>query len=198
MRSWRGMVVARVVLAAAVAGAGRRIVAEEVGSATAVDVGPQMRELNRADWIDQDRRFRLDKTGGAAEKKKNARGVTTAEDAAGGCDGIKNGRFGFHVASREKDPWWQVDLGRAYRLDRVVIFNRTDDGTAPPTNNIPILLAGGEGDGAAKQFQEVYQHNGTVFYGIDEKKPLVVAFQGKHGSVASPGRLLAGADVLAE
>ena len=142
------------------------------GSHKAVDVGPQMQVLIRADWLDQDRRFGPAKT--AEPPQKNARGVTTAQDASGGCDGIKNGRFGFHVASGEKGPWWQVDLGRQYRLDRVVIFNRTDGSTAPRTKNIRILVAG---DAAGKEFKQVYRHDGSTFFGVKEKKPLVVTLK---------------------
>jgi len=106
--------------------------------------------------------------------------VTTVEDASGGCDGVKNGRWGFHVASKQKDPWWQVDLGKAVKLDRVVVFNRTDSGCAPRTSKLRILVAGGDGDNACKDFQQVYQHNGTTFYGVKEGKPLVVSLKEKN------------------
>ena len=79
-----------------------------------------------------------------------ARAQQTADDAAGGCDGVKNGRCGFHTASGETDPWWQVDLGRCMRLDRVVIFNRTDGNTAPRTRNIRVLLAAADKPTAPK------------------------------------------------
>ncbi len=92
-------------------------------------------------------------------------------------DGIKNGRFGFHVAVGEKDPWWQVDLGQDCRLDRVVIYNRTDEGHAPRTRNIGIQVAG---DRQRERFVSVYRHDGTVFYGVKENKPLVVSFKDKN------------------
>jgi len=108
-----------------------------------------------------------------------SRAVTTAEDAAGGCDGIKNGAWGFHTASKGLDPWWQVDLGKTYQLDHVVIFNRTEGNCASRTRNIRILVAGGDGDDGGKQFRQVYQHNGSTFYGVKEGKPLVVGFKDK-------------------
>ncbi len=108
------------------------------------------------------------------------RAVTTSEDAAGGCDGIKNGRWGFHTASKEKDPWWQVDLGKAYQLDRVVVFNRTDSNCAGRTSRIQVLVASADGDDACKEFKQVYQHNGQTFYGVKEKKPLVVDLKDKN------------------
>jgi hypothetical protein len=110
----------------------------------------------------------------------DVRAVTTVEDAAGGCDGIKNGRWGFHTASGEQDAWWQVDLGKEFPLDRVVIFNRTDGSCAPRTSRIRVLVAGSNGDDACKEFKEVYQHDGTTFFGVKENKPLVVDLKDKN------------------
>src|SRR5512141_2617136 len=49
--------------------------------------------------------------------------VSTMADAAGGCDGIKNGEWGFHTG-QSKEPWWQVDLGKAQPLGEVKVWNR--------------------------------------------------------------------------
>ncbi len=106
----------------------------------------------------------------------NALAVTTSEDAAGGCDGIKNGFWGFHVASNQRDPWWQVDLGQSVELDRVVVYNRTDGNCASRTSKVQILVAN---DASGKEFTLAYQHNGTTFHGIKEKKPLVVELASK-------------------
>ncbi len=110
--------------------------------------------------------------------------VTTQEDASGGCDGIKNGAWGFHTASNELDPWWQVDLGKAVPVDRVVIFNRTGRGCAGRTARIEVLTANGPEDA----FQTVYRHDGSTFYGVREKKPLVVKLAGQ-GVIARIVRL---------
>src|SRR5512138_145651 len=72
-----------------------------------------MREQIEADWSRQD------------EVRNPQSNVTPQEDAAGACDGLKNGRWGFHTAL-EENPWWQVDLGRALRIDRLSLFNRCD------------------------------------------------------------------------
>ncbi len=140
------------------------------GTLRAVEVGATVRQLVEADWIDQDQRF-----GKPLIASAPARPVTTAEDAAGGCDGVKTGSYGFHTASAERDPWWQVDLGQIYKLDRVVVFNRTDANTAPRTRNLQILVS----DGPGKPFRQVYQHDGQVFFGVKENKPLVVSFRQK-------------------
>jgi len=154
--------------------------AAEAKRPAAVQVGQQMRALIEADWIARDARFSPAKQapGKSTSVKRSAHGVTTAQDASGAVDGIKNGRWGFHVASGEKDPWWQVNLGKVYKLERVVIFNRSDRNTAARTRNIRILVAGDDG----KKFKLVYQHDGATFYGVKEKKPLVVSFKDNDGA----------------
>ena len=57
------------------------------------------------------------------------RTVAPEQDARGGCDGVKSGRWGFHTAN-EPRPWWQVDLGRLTPIDRVVLYNRCDSTAA--------------------------------------------------------------------
>ena len=146
--------------------------------AAADDVAAEMQSLVEADWFDQDRAFSPDKAAAEASKVAASK-VTTAQDASGGCDGIKNGRWGFHVASGEKNPWWQVDLGKPTRLDRVVVFNRTDSTTAPRTAKIRVLLSQVAGNDA-NRFEPVYQHDGSTFFGINEKKPLVVDLSEKN------------------
>ncbi len=143
-------------------------------------VGGQMRRLVEADWIDADGWFALagDKANQLQANANHpvAQPVTTAADAAGGCDGVKNGRCGFHTASGETDPWWQVDLGRPVQVDRVVVFNRTDAKTAPRTRNIRLLVSDAEN---AVDFSETYRHDGSVFYGVEQNGPLVIDLHDK-------------------
>lgn len=96
--------------------------------------------------------------------------VTRESDAVGGCDGVKNGKWGFHTENEEK-PWWQVDLGQSLALDRVVLFNRCD---AASRNAQVIVLLSEDG----KHFQQTYQHDGTVFLGFTDQKPLTVPLKG--------------------
>lgn len=146
--------------------------AKEFAPPRAVDVGPSMQRLVEADWIDVDRRFATRDLAGAQVAAPKS--VTTAEDAVGGCDGIKNGLWGFHVRSGEQDPWWQVDLGKEYRLDRVVIYNRCDSRSGR-TAKVQILVAGQDGDDACKDFTQVYQHDGKTYGGVVDE-PLTVRF----------------------
>lgn len=138
------------------------------------ELGPHMAALVEADWVDADRRFATATAKGPAE---NAPAANTAEDAAGGCDGVKTGGWGFHTASAEPDPWWQVDLGRTAALDRVVVFNRTDGGTASRTKMIEVLVAE---SAESPEFTTVYQHSGEIFGGVGDGKPLVVDLRGKN------------------
>ncbi len=131
---------------------------------------PSLKGLVEKDWIEQDRLF-SQFLGPATETAT----VTTAEDASGGCDGIKNGRWGFHTASGETDPWWQVDLGRDVRLDRIVVFNRVDRGCAARTKNL-VVSGALSADG---KFTEIYRHRGEPFFGVSGGEPLVIDLRGK-------------------
>lgn len=130
-----------------------------------------MTALLEADWIEEDNRFTLSPPPVSSVPTE----VTTRLDAAGGCDGIKNGRFGFHTASGEIDPWWQVDLGKPIRLNRIVVFNRMD-GRPERTAKIEVLVAV---DSEDPDFETIYRHNGEAFYGVKENRPLVVDLSGK-------------------
>ena len=96
--------------------------------------------------------------------------IAPEQDARGGCDGVKNGQWGFHT-DNEPHPWWQVDLGRSTALDRVVLYNRCD---AMAGRNARIMILVSED---ARSFRQVYQHNGTIFYGFTDKKPLSVSLK---------------------
>lgn len=98
--------------------------------------------------------------------------ITAHEDAAGGVDGVKDGKWGFHTAS-EPQPWWQLDLGQVRGLDHLLLYNRCDGGFAQRAARILVLLSA---DG--RQFQQAYQHDGTAFLGQPDNKPLRVPLRG--------------------
>ena len=124
---------------------------------------PATRALIEADWLEQKQ----------ANLTQGAGKVTTQEDAAGAVDGVINGEYGFHCASRAPDSWWQVDLGQRRVLDRVVVYNRCRSAGRASTGLVML----GSDDG--KTWREIYQHDGTVFRGFTDKKPLVVSFRDK-------------------
>jgi len=117
------------------------------------------RKKIEADWL---RQREVRKTGPAISGKK----VTVQQDAAGGCDGIINGKWGFHTENEEK-PWWQIDLGQTTTVGRIVLYNRCD---IAERNSRIMVLASDD----AKNFRQVYQNDGTAFFGYTDKKPLVI------------------------
>ena len=108
----------------------------------------------RADWLN---------------RLAQASSSDSASDAAGAVDGQIDGEFGFHTEQQLR-PWWQVDLQSPCALDRIVVFNRTT--AAERAKTLTILLSD---DGLA--WREVYRHDGTVFLGAADQKPLVVPLQ---------------------
>jgi len=154
-----------------------------VGSAALPDVSKPSRGAAvitrgqiEADWL---RQREVRKTGPAISGKK----VTVQQDAAGGCDGIKNGKWGFHTEHEER-PWWQIDLGKSMPLERMVVYNRCD--LAERNSRMMVLISED-----AKNFRQVYQHDGTTFYGYTDKKPLVVRLSdvtGRYVRLQLPGR----------
>ena len=116
------------------------------------------------DWIHSDLlRMRSGSSGGR---------VQPHEDARGGCDGKITGKWGFHTAL-EPNPWWQVDLGQTFPLDRVIIHNRCD--ACGDRNRFIQLLVSEDGS----QWERVYQHDGTMFYGGKVGPPLVIKLGGR-------------------
>ncbi len=93
--------------------------------------------------------------------------ISTRDDAAGACDGVVDGTFGFHT-SQDNEPWWQVDLEQVTPLSRIAIYNR-DAGVSLRAAHLRVLLSD---DGQA--WREIYQHDGTDFFGFKDQKPLVI------------------------
>jgi cytochrome c553 len=115
-------------------------------------------EQIEADWLRQ-----------AVVRSKPSVGlqISSRQDAAGGCDGVIDGHFGFHT-QQEENPWWQVDLGQTLPLDRIVIYNR-GDGVAQRAARLKILLSENDRD-----WQPLYEHDGSEFLGFADQKPLQV------------------------
>ncbi len=131
------------------------LLADEDGSANPASV-------IRDDWVRQ------------AVAQNDNRPLTAEDDAAGGCDGIKDGTAGFHT-QKEQDPWWQVDLGSRAKLGRIVMWNRTND--AHGTQRARRLVAWLSADG--KTWEDIYRHDGTLFHGFSGGKPLTVQTSGR-------------------
>ena len=92
--------------------------------------------------------------------------ITPERDAAGACDGIKNGKWGFHT-EHEPQPWWRVDLGATFDLAYLLVYNRTEFASRAAR---VIVLASKDG----KELEPVYQHDGATFFGHPDGKPLKI------------------------
>jgi len=101
-------------------------------------------------------------------------GSSTALDAAGAVDGVKNGRYAFHTG-HEPNPWWQVDLGVRQAIGRIVVYNRLD--YQPGLHNADNLLILTSDD--EKSWTLAYDNQGKHFGGATSGKPLVVDFTGQ-------------------
>jgi hypothetical protein len=124
------------------------------------------REQVEADWLRQNE-LRQQPTAG----QTGAAAVRPEDDARGGCDGVKDGKWGFHTAD-ELNPWWRVDLGQPTPIDRLLVFNRCDT-CAGRIARLMVLVSDDD-----KTWKQVFQNSGAVFYGYTDKKPLQVKLGG--------------------
>ncbi len=147
------------------------------GSARAGEFALAAPEQVEADWLRQDM---------VRDPPKSGSFLTNAkphEDAAGACDGIKNGKWGFHT-NYEDNPWWQVDLQKPTPLARLLIYNRCDRPSR--ATRLVVLLSDDN-----KSFTQAYQHDGSLFYGYTDKKPLAVDLKGaaaRYVRIQLPGK----------
>jgi len=125
-----------------------------------------------AEWILQDRVRSLPAIPDSV-RRGWGKSIGTEDDAAGGCDGIKDGTYGFHT-NREAAPWWQVDLGSSQPLTRIVVYNRCDGNVGSRAANLKVFFSD---DGT--KWTQFYQHDGTNFLGQTDGQPLVVPADGK-------------------
>ena len=147
----------------------------------APSTGGQLDGQLEADWL-----LQVARRGQEAGRARAGR-VTTTADAAGGVDGVKNGRWGFHTEN-ENDPWWHVDLGEARPLVRLVIYNRCDGGAGIAARAARLIVRLSD-DG--KAWREACRHDGTVFYGVPDKKPLSIPLKNARARfvrIQLPGR----------
>jgi len=130
------------------------------GVAAEAETAVRSREQIETDWLRQDIVRKL-------PSRREVPAVRPEEDAPGACDGVRNGKYGFHTGS-DSNPWWQVDLGKPLPVEEVLIFNRCD-GSQNRAVHLMVLLSD---DG--KTWRQVYQHDGTLFLGHPDNKPLSV------------------------
>jgi len=134
------------------------------------------RQTIQEDWLLQEQ-F----TGAPAPE---AEPMTTQLDAVGGCDGIKDGTYGFHTGS-SPCPWWQVDLGAVYPIARVLVWNRCD-GAQERAYTLSLLVSNN-----GSKWTQVYRHRGRPFSGFPDQKPLCIRAQrvnARYVRISTPGQ----------
>lgn len=97
--------------------------------------------------------------------------LTTQSDAAGACNGVKDGVYSFHVG-HQANPWWQVDLGESRPVGKIIVYNRLD--YAPGLHNADTLQILISVDG--NDWTLCYDNEGRHFGGIHGAPPLTVTF----------------------
>lgn len=138
-------------------------------TAAVAAAAPGARQQLEADWLRQNEL--REHPAARAQTQKGGSAVRPEDDASGGCDGVKNGQWGFHTAN-EKCPWWRVDLGRAVALDHILLFNR-GEGFAARAAHLQVLVSNDD-----KTWQEVARNEGKIFYGYADGKPLRLELRG--------------------
>jgi hypothetical protein len=149
-----------VVLFSLVPGAGGPSAAETPSNTAAVT-----REEIETDWLAQIP-LRYQPAPALARNTPLPYRIAPEQDAAGGCDGVINGTWGFHT-DLDNRPWWQVDLEREFLLEKVVIHNSGYEEEWKRILGFTILLSV---DG--KSYSEAFRHNGRPFH--DPKRAIVV------------------------
>ena len=92
---------------------------------------------------------------------------STENDAPGGVNGLKNGKFGFHT-DIEKQPWWQVDLQDYFHIKEVKIYNRLNVGSER-ANTLTVLISVD-----LVNWEQVYVYNQNQPFGGINGSPLSI------------------------
>lgn len=78
--------------------------------------------------------------GGKASQKNTSHGG----DAKRAIDGNTNGSYSSgtqtHTQENTSNPWWEVDLGEEFPIDRIVVFNRTEGSLGKRLNGFTLTV----------------------------------------------------------
>jgi putative heme-binding domain-containing protein len=84
----------------------------------------------------------------ARRGKASQKNTSNGGDASRAIDGNTSGSFGSggqtHTLENTPDPWWEVDLRGEHPVEKVVIYNRTDDGLGKRLDGFTLLVLDGE------------------------------------------------------
>lgn len=84
-----------------------------------------------------------------ARRGKATQSSTYAQGAAaraidGDTDGNYSNESVSHTAANQSDPWWEVDLGQESPIDRIAIWNRTDNALASRLDGFSLTILSAE------------------------------------------------------
>ncbi|MCE5218272.1 discoidin domain-containing protein [bacterium] len=135
----------------------------------AVPIAESLRAELHAEW-DRDAGLSLLPPNPSGE----IQGAATYDDAAGAVDGKKTGSYGFHTTNSEK-PWWQVDLGQAFVLDHLLLYNRNESQGLMDRSKGMLVLVSTD----SITWKPIFEHTGPAFGGARDGKPLLLDLRGK-------------------
>lgn len=133
--------------------------------------------------------------------KKSATQSTTnwGGTADKGVDGDSNGTYGAgtstHTTEGGDSPWWEVDLGQAYPVDSIRVYNRTDSDFGSRLNNFTVQLMDADRNTIWRQ-DDIARPRPDVL--IEPTRPGVAPITGPalHLLAAVPGRASEARDML--
>ena len=78
--------------------------------------------------------------GKAASQSSEGWGGTAVKAVDGDTNGVFSAGTSTHTLEGHDTPWWEVDLGQAYPIDTVKVWNRTDGDYGSRLNNFTVEL----------------------------------------------------------
>ena len=101
-------------------------------------------------------------------KQSSLSQYSKVNDAQSAVNGMKNGTFSFHT-SKERSPWWQVDLEEIFKITQIQIYNRLGV-CANRLRTLIILISVDE-----INWEVIYDHdNSLIVIGGIDGRPLIV------------------------
>ena len=92
--------------------------------------------------------------GGRASQKNTAYGGDAKRAIDGNTSGDYNSGTQTHTEENTPEPWWQVDLGESYPLERIVVYNRRDGGHGKRLEGFTLAVLD-------EQQREVFRRDGN-------------------------------------
>ncbi|MBI3823255.1 MAG: discoidin domain-containing protein [Planctomycetes bacterium] len=77
---------------------------------------------------------------GTASQSSTAHGGVASRAIDGNKSGTYNDGGQTHTAEGTTNPWWQVDLGKDFAIESIVIYNRTDGNLGTRLNNYTLKI----------------------------------------------------------